>query len=115
MGIHIDDQALLVAANDMLELTRRNQRLKEKLNNMYHDLTTALDTPAGHAVEWTGKEVLLEPIDDMGKVLEHMSDTLSVIIGQGAKQSSESGGTYYDKLFDEYDELDRTLRNKSIN
>lgn len=115
MGIYIDDQALTIAANDMMELRRRNQRLKEKLKNMYHDLTSALDTPAGHAVEWTGKEVLLEPIDDMGKILEHMSDTLNVIIGQGAKQGGEAGGTYYDKLFNEYDELERILRNKSMN
>ncbi len=109
MSVRIDDQALKTAANDMLELRHRNQRLKEKLEAMFQDLITALDTPAGHAVQWTGKEVLIQPIDDMGKVLEHMSDTLNVIIGQ----NGEEKGTYYDKLFDEYDELDRILRNKS--
>ncbi len=109
MAVHIDDQALKDAARDMFELRRRNQRLKEKLEKMFQDLTSALDTPAGHAVQWTGKDVLIQPIDDMGKVLEHMSDTLNIIIGQG----SETRGTYYDKLFDEYDELDRILKNKS--
>lgn len=112
MGIHLDDQALKTAAADMKALRERNQRLKEKLEKMYHDLTTALDTPAGHAVEWTGKDVLLEPIDDMGKVLEHVSDTLNIIIGWDGK---EPKGVYYDKLFDEYQELDRILKSKSTN
>ena len=109
MAVHIDDQALKDAARDMLALRQRNQRLKEKLEKMFQDLTTALDTPSGHAVQWTGKDVLIQPIDDMGKVLEHMSDTLNIIIGQGG----ETRGTYYDKLFDEYDELDRILKNKT--
>jgi hypothetical protein len=81
---------------------------------MYKNLTTALDTPAGHAVEWTGKDVLLEPIDDMGKVIEHVSDTLNIIIGQDGRSESEPKGTYYDKLFDEYEELDRTLKSKNV-
>lgn len=115
MGIYLDDQALKTAAKDMMELKQRNQRLREKLETMYHDLTTALDTPAGHAIEWTGKDVLLEPIDDMSRVLEHMSDTLNIIIGQDSRQGGEPKGTYYDKLFDEYNELDGILKNKSTN
>ena len=106
MSIHIDDQALKTAASDMLALKTRNKNLKDKLAKMYQDLTTALDTPAGHAVEWTGKDVLL---------LEHMSDTLNVIIGQDTRQGGEPRGTYYDKLFDEYEELDQILRTKSTN
>ena len=61
MAVHIDDQALKDAARDMLALRQRNQRLKEKLEKMFQDLTTALDTPAGHAVQWTGKDVLNDP------------------------------------------------------
>ena len=113
MGIHIDDQALKKAATDMYALRVRNQKLKEKLEKMYHNLTTALNTPAGHAVEWTGRDILLEPIDDMGKVLEHMSDTLNILIGEDSRNGGEPRGTFYDKLFDEYEELDRILRNKS--
>lgn len=113
MGIHIDDQALKKAATDMYALKERNQKLKEKLEKMYHNLTTALNTPAGHAVEWTGRDILLEPIDDMGKVLEHMSDTLNILIGEDSRNGGEPRGTFYDKLFDEYEELDRILRNKS--
>lgn len=113
MGIHIDDQALKTAASDMYALRVRNQKLKEKLEKMYHNLTTALNTPAGHAVEWTGRDILLEPIEDMGKVLEHMSDTLNIIIGQDSRNGGEEKGTFYDKLFKEYEELDRILRSKS--
>ena len=113
MGIRLNDQAFKTAAADMWELKIRNQNLKEKLEIMYQNLTIALDTPAGHAVEWTGKEVLLEPIEEMGKVLEHMSDTLNVIIGQDSRQGGEPKGTYYDKLFDEYKELDQILKNKT--
>ena len=47
--------------------------------------------------------------------MEHMSDTLNVIIGQDTRQGGEPRGTYYDKLFDEYEELDQILRTKSTN
>lgn len=113
MGIHLNDQAFHTAANDMMRLKERNQKLREKLENMYKNLTTALDTPAGHALELTGRDVLLEPIDDMNKVIGHMSDTLNIIIGQSSSKSGGSKGTYYDKLFDEYNELDRILKNKT--
>lgn len=109
MAVHIDDNALKKAAADMLSLKDRNQKLKEKLEKMFRNLTSALDTPAGHAVEWTGKDVLIQPINDMGIVIKHMSDTLNILIGQGG----EGRGIYYDKLFDEYKELDRILRNKT--
>lgn len=113
MGIHLNDQAFKTAASDMMKLKERNQKLREKLETMYKNLTTALDTPAGHELEWTGRDVLLEPIDDMSKVIEHMSDTLDIIIGQTGGKSGESTGTYYDKLFNEYDELDHILKNKT--
>lgn len=109
MGIHLNEQAFKTAASDMLALKERNERLKEKLETMYENLTTALDTPAGHELEFTGRDVLLEPIDDMNKVIKHMSDTLNIIIGQGGERS----GVYYDKLFDEYDELEQILKNKT--
>lgn len=109
MAVHIDDKALHTAARDMELLQQRNDRLKTKLETMFKNLTEALDTPAGHAIEWAGKDVLLQPIDDMSKVIKHMSATLNIIIGKG----DEDKGVYYDKIFDEYDELDRILRNKN--
>jgi len=109
MGIHLNDQAFKTAAADMEKLKVRNEQLRLKLASMYKDLTTALDTPAGHALEFTGKDVLLEPIEDMSKIISHMSKTLNTIIGTGG----EARGTYYDKLFDEYEELDRIIKNKT--
>ena len=69
MGIHLNDQAFKTAAADMEKLKVRNEQLRLKLASMYKDLTTALDTPAGHALEFTGKDVLLEPIEDMSKII----------------------------------------------
>lgn len=111
MGIHLDEQAFITAAEDMAKLKERNQRLRYKLEMMYKNLTKALNTPAGHAIEFTGRNVLLEPIDDMNKVIDHMSRTLNMIIGA----SGESSGKYYDKLFTDYDELDRIIKNKITN
>lgn len=92
----------------MKNLKNRNEKLHQELKTMYHNLKTALDTPAGHALEWQSDYVLLKPIEDMGKVLEHVSDTLNIIIGKG----EEPKGVYYDKLFQEYEEIDRILKEK---
>ena len=108
MAIHLNDQAFRTAASDMAQLQMRNQKLRDKLEAMYKNLTTALDTPAGHEMEFAVHDVLLEPIDNMSKVINHMSVTLNTIIGNAG-----SSGVYYDKLFDEYEELDRILKNKT--
>ncbi|MEE0266064.1 MAG: hypothetical protein UD936_10610 [Acutalibacteraceae bacterium] len=109
MGIYLDEQAFITAAEDMERLRERNKRLRDKLETMYKNLTTALDTPAGHAIEYTGRDVLLEPIEDMNKVIEHMSKTLNTIIGYYGERT----GKYYDKLFTDYDELVRIIKNKT--
>lgn len=108
MAIHLNDQAFRTAASDMAQLKERNQRLRDKIETMYKNLTTALDTPAGHEMDFAVRDVLLEPIDNMNKVIEHMSNTLDTIIG-----NANGSGVYYDKLFDEYEELDRILKNKT--
>ena len=104
----MNEQAFITAAKDMNELRSRNDRLRQKLEKMYENLCTALDTPAGHAMKFESRDVLLNPIEDMGKVLDHMCNTLNIIIGYGGAEK----GIYYDKLFAEYEELERILRNK---
>ena len=108
MAIVISEEALVEAANNMDTLQKRNAALKEKLERMFRDLTNALDTPAGHAIQWSGQDVVVQPVDDMAKVIKLMSDILNSIIGKGPNGT----GYYYDKLFVEYDELDTTLKNK---
>jgi len=108
MSVHLDDNAFKIAADDMEKLKERNNRLHQKLEKMYKNLKTALNTPAGRAMEFESRDVLLAPIENMGLVIDFMAVTLNAIIGQSGKQ-----GVYYDKLFDEYEELDRILRNKS--
>lgn len=107
MGIRLNDQAFEDASKDMEALLTRTQTLKENLEQMYHSMTTALDTPAGHEIEFVGLEDLVKPIEDMILVVDHMSKTLNIIIGKGGTK-----GVYYDKLFEEYEELERTLINK---
>ncbi len=109
MAIEINEEALKQAADDMQALRERNDQLKTKLENMYNDLLTALDTPAGNELKICGLDVIIGPIEDMGLVIDHVSTTLNKIIGQGG----EPTGTYYDKLFDDYEELDHILRNKT--
>lgn len=108
MSTIISEEALKEAVRDMGTLQQRNQALKTKLENMFRDLTSALDTPAGHAIQWSGQNVVVQPVDDMAKVIKLMSDVLNSIIGNGPN----GRGYYYDKLFVEYDELDTTLKNK---
>lgn len=98
--IILDDVAFQNASDAMAELKKRAEALKEKLQRMYHDLTTALDTPAGKQVEITAGEVLIEPIDNLLLVIEHISGTLAEIIGTG----------YYKDVFIKYEELNQSIQ-----
>lgn len=108
MAIVISEEALIEAADKMDILQKRNSELKKKLEGMFQNLASALDTPAGHAIQWSGQDVVVQPVDDMAKVIKLMSEILNSIIGKGPN----GRGYYYDKLFVEYDELDTTLKNK---
>ena len=59
-------------------------------------------------MEWTGMNKVLKPIDNMSLVIDHMSKTIAMVMGK-----TNAKGVYYDKLFEEYRELERILRNKS--
>jgi len=93
--IKLDSEAFNTAAADMAALKTRAETLKEKLQKMYTDITTALDTPAGHEIEITAEDVLIQPIDDLILVIDQMSRTLDEIIST----------QYYQSVFDKYDEL----------
>jgi len=81
-------------------LKTRTEALKKKLEDMYRELTTALDTPAGKKVEITAGEVLLEPIEELMTVVQHVSETLVEIIGTG----------YYKDIFIEYESLNESIK-----
>lgn len=95
----LDDKAFTTASNDMKELKTRTENLKTKLEQMYKDLKAAMDTPAGEAVELTSEKVLIKPIEDMLLVIEHISSTLSEIIGTG----------YYRDVFIKFEELNSSV------
>ena len=81
--IVLDDAAFATASADMAALKTRTEELKSKLQQMYKDLSSAMDTPAGEAVELTSEKVLIKPIEDMLLVIDHISATLTQIMGTG--------------------------------
>ena len=98
--IVLDDMAFTTASSDMKALKTRTETLKTKLKQMYKDLTTAMDTPAGKAVEQTAESVLIKPIDDMLLVINHISSTLTEIIGTG----------HYKDVFIKFEELNSSVK-----
>ena len=98
--IVLDDVAFATASADMQALKARTETLKTTLTQMYKDLTTAMDTPAGKAVEFTSNKVLIKPIEDMLLVIQHISDTLTEIIGTG----------YYKDVFLKFEELNASIK-----
>lgn len=98
--IILDDNAFINASSDMEELKNRTEALKTKLEQMYDDLSTALDTPAGKAVELKAKDVLIEPIENLRLVIDHISSTLTEIIGTN----------YYKGVFVKFEELNNSIQ-----
>ena len=84
----------------MKDLKRRTENLKQKLKKMYRNLTTALDTPAGKELEVTAEDVLIEPIDKMLLVIDHISETLNEVKGKG----------YYKDVFDKFERLNQSIK-----
>lgn len=98
--IALDDSAFSTASADMAELKTRTETLKKKLEEMYKELTSALDTPAGKQVEITAGEILIKPIDDFLLVIQHVSATLNEIISTA----------HYKNVFIKFDELNRSVK-----
>lgn len=98
--IILDSEAFHTASADMKALKIRTENLKKKLESMYTELTTALDTPAGKQVELTADKVLMKPIDDLLLVIDHVSATLTDIIGTGR----------YKDVFIKFEELNSSLK-----
>ena len=90
--IKLNSEAFKTAANEMSALKTREQ--------MYNDLTTALDTPAGKEIEIEAKDVLIKPIDDLILVIDQMSKTLDDI----------KDTPYYQGVFDKYEQLMQNIK-----
>lgn len=98
--IVLDEDAFATASTDMAALKTRTENLKAKLEQMYDDLKTAMDTPSGKAVELTSEAVLIKPIDDMLLVINHISGTLTQIMGTG----------HYKDVFVKFEELNTSVK-----
>lgn len=97
--IVLDDSAFTTASADMKALKTQTEELKEKMKQMYKDLKSAMDTPSGAAVDLTAESVLIKPIDDMLLVIDHISSTLTEIIGTG----------HYKDVFIKFEELNSSI------
>ena len=95
----VDEEKFNAAAQQMEDLKRRTNALKEKLSTMYDNLARAMDTSAGKEVQLEAKNVLLKPVENMSLVVGHISDTLNLIIGSG----------YYKDVFKGFEELSHLL------
>ena len=96
--IKLSSEAFKTAANEMSALKTRAETLKTTLEQMYNDLTTALDTPAGKEIEIEAKDVLIKPLVDL--VLDQMSKTLDDI----------KDTPYYQGVFDKYEQLMQNIK-----
>lgn len=98
--ILLKDTAFNTASSEMATLKTRTETLKTKMEQMYRDLKNAMDTPSGDAVELVSKNVLLEPIDNLLLVIDHISSTLTQIIGTG----------YYKDVFVKFEDLNSSIK-----
>jgi len=98
--ILLDDTAFNTASAEMSALKTRTETLKTKMEEMYRELSTALDTPAGEAVELTAGKVLIKPVEDLLLVIQHISATLTEIIGTGR----------YKDVFIKFAELNQSVK-----
>ena len=96
----LEDIAFNTASTEMVALKIRTETLKTKLEGMYEELATALDTPAGKQVEMTAGKVLIQPIADLLLVIQHISTTLTDIIGTGN----------YKDVFIEFEQFNQNIK-----
>lgn len=99
-NIVLDDRAFVDASERMLKLKKDTEDLKTRMSRMYADLQSAMQTPAGDAVELVSEKVLIKPIEDMLLVIEHISSTLTEI----------SGTRYYKDVFVQFEELNASVK-----
>lgn len=99
-NIVLDDRAFADASERMLKLKKDTEDLKTRMSRMYADLKSAMQTPAGDAVELVSEKVVIKPIEDMLLVIEHISSTLTEI----------SGTRYYKDVFVQFEELNASVK-----
>lgn len=107
--ITIDEDRMRDTATKMADLKKRNQELQKDLETLFDNISKALQCETGTQIKFEGRENLIKPLQDMDKVLEHMSDTLHILIGEG-NHSEYPANTYYDRIFAEYNELIQSIK-----
>lgn len=105
MGLFVQDivlneSAFNQASQDMSALKTRTDTLKSKMETMYSNLVSALDTPAGEALDLDAKDVIIEPVENLLLIIGHVSETLNEINGTG----------YYKDVFVKFEELNDSIK-----
>lgn len=94
-NIILSQEGFRNASSELLDLKQQTENLRSRLEGLYDDMAGAMQTPVGDAIETVSKSVLLEPIDNMLLIINHMSETLEGILG----------AEYYDSVFTGYETL----------
>lgn len=95
----IDEDAFNSAVREFSNLSFKLHTLRIAIENMLDDLKDGFDTPAGKKFISAYKDILIAPLEDQKRVIEHVSENL--------KYAKES----YSSIFEEYSKLNDTIKN----
>ena len=95
--VKLNEEAFRTASEEMEKLKERNETLRTNLSELYKGLSEALQSESGDELDLAVQDVILEPIDNLGLVINQISDTLNTIIGTG----------YYKDIFIGFQELNK--------
>lgn len=75
--ILLDQDQFQSAANRFEQLSEDMTSLRQDIDKLLEELEKGFDTPAGRKFISSCKTSLLQPMDDMTAVIQHVSDNLS--------------------------------------
>lgn len=96
--ILLDNEAFIVAAGRLDELSKNMQELRKEISNLLEELKVGFDTPAGKKIYNSCRNNLLQPMDDQVRVISHVSENLL-----NAKNS-------YQSVFNEFEALNNIIK-----
>ncbi len=97
--IILDDQAFDDAVREFNDLKEHLAKLRKDLEEMIEILEDGFNTPAGAKFINSVEANLFVPLDDQGKVINHIADSLN------------QAKTKYQSVFEEYEKLQKAIDN----
>ena len=96
----LDQEAFNQAVQRFNELSERMTTLQTKISDDLNNLRTGFDTPAGKKFFDVCGTKLLDPMRDQALIIQHVAENLKM-----AKTS-------YDSVFQEFSEVNNSIRNQ---